>query len=409
MTQSESASEVLSTTDLMDLSTYVSNNEMAMFDRVREHDPVHWNPPSDKGPGFWALTRYADVRAAASDHARLSSAHGTQIMDRKVEGELASLHNMDDPEHAKLRRIAVPHLRAVKVKQWQDVIDDSVRVLLDEAEDHRSFDMVDLVSARLPMLVLSRVLGVPAEDAPRMVDWTNRLTSSDPDQTVDEAALAEARDEVTGYFDMLTELRRKEPTNDLISVLANGRMDGRPLTRAELAAYYIVLVAAGNETTRHLVTGGTLALHETPGSWARVMSDEAALGTVVEEMFRYVTPVSCMRRTALEDHEIGGRAITKGDKVVLWFSAANRDPDVFASPHEFRVDRTPNEHLTFGWGIHFCLGAHLARAEVRAVFEQTRDRGLQFDVVGAPERVRHNIFRGWKSLPVRVGSARAEV
>jgi cholest-4-en-3-one 26-monooxygenase len=393
--------------DLMDLSLFVEDREDVVFDRLRAADPVHWNAASDRGPGFWALTRYADVKAAASDHERLSSASGTQIMDRKVEGKLASLHNMDDPEHAKLRKVTVPHLRAIKVKQWDDVIERSVSTLLDEAEERGQFDLVDVISARLPMLVLSQVMGVPAADAPRMVDWTNRLTSSDPDHAVDEDALAEARDEVMAYFQQLTAERRSQPDGSLVSILANGAIDGRPLSWEELAAYYIVLVAAGNETTRHLISGGTLALHRTPGSWERIVRDEALIGPSVEEMFRYVSPVACMRRTALVDHEIGGRDIRAGDKVVLWFSAANRDPELFQDPQEFRIDRTPNDHLTFGWGIHFCLGAHLARAEVRGLYAELRRRGLRFDVVGEPERVRHNVFRGWTALPVQVASARA--
>jgi cytochrome P450 len=406
MTLSTHAPGAAPDVDLMDLSVLAANQEIGVYDSLRANRPVYWNAPSENGPGFWALTRYADVKDAATDAARLSSASGTQIVDRKVEGALASLHNMDDPEHAKLRKIAIPHLRAVKIKQWQDVIESSVAVLLDEAQDRGEFDMVDVVSARLPMLVLAQVLGVPAGDAPRMVDWTNRMTTADPDHSVDAAALAEAREELMHYFADLTEQRRRQPTNDLVSVLANGQKDGRPLTWEELAAYYIVLVAAGNETTRHLVSGATLALHETPGTWDRIMRDEALLTPAVEEMFRYVSPVAAMRRTANQDLVLGDQPIAEGEKVVLWFASANRDPEVFDEPHEFRIDRTPNEHLTFGWGIHFCLGAHLARAEVRSFFEQTRNRGLRFDVVGQPERVRHYMFRGWSSLPVRVASAR---
>ncbi len=185
-------------------------------------------------------------------------------------------------------------------------------------------------------------------------------------------------------------------------MLAHGTKDGRPLTWEELAAYYIVVVAAGNETTRHLISGATLALHETPGAWDRIVADPELLAPAVEEMFRYVTPVACMRRTALEDHRIGEREIAAGDKVVLWFAAANRDPEVFDDPHEFVIDRAPNPHLTFGWGIHFCLGVHLARAEVRAFFGAAAARGLRFDVVGEPVRVRHNLFRGWSQLPVEI-------
>lgn len=389
--------------DLMDLSVFERDEEMDLLDRLRRERPVHFNEPSANGPGFWALTRYADVKAAAADHDRLSSAEGTQIMDRKVEGGgHSSLHNMDDPEHAKLRRVAVPHLRAVAVKRWQEVIDDSVTLLLDDAEQHETFDLVPLVAARLPMLVLAQVLGVPRADAPKMVDWTNRLTSSDPDDSVDEAGLAAARDEVMNYFQDLTERRRAEPTDDLISALANGLIDGEPLTWGQLAAYYIVIVAAGNETTRHLVSGATIAFHENPDQGARLTADHGLLPGAVEEMFRHVSPVAAMRRTAAEDLTIGDTSIAAGDKVVLWFSAANRDPEVFADPHAFRIDRTPNEHLTFGWGIHFCLGAHLARAEVNAYFTEVLRRGLKFEVTADPRRVRHNIFRGWSSVPVRV-------
>ena len=392
--------------DLMDLALFVDGREDDAFDELRRSDPVHWNPPSDHGPGFWSLLRYADVRDGASDASGLSSAAGTQIVDRKVEGGLASLHNMDDPEHAKLRKVTVPHLRAVKIQQWQEVIANSVDLLLDEAVERESFDMVDLIAARLPMLVLSQVMGVPAADAPRMVDWTNRLTSSDPDHKVDAAALQAAREDIMGYFEQLTEQRRREPMNDLVSNLVNGTKDGAPLTWGELAAYYIVIVAAGNETTRHLVSGATIALDQTPGAWERLAAEPAVLAPAVEEMFRHVTPLSAMRRTATRDLVIDGREITAGEKVVLWFAAANRDPDVFEDPHEFRVDRTPNDHLTFGWGVHFCLGAHLARAEVRGFYRAALDRGLRFEVTGQPERLPQNIFRGWRHIPTRVVSTR---
>lgn len=389
--------------DLMDISIFSNDAEMPVLDQLRREDPVHWNPASERGPGFWALTRYADVKAAAEDNTRLSSASGTQIIDRKVEGKLASLHNMDDPEHAALRKIVLPHLRAVKIKQWQDAIDESVGVLLDEAEQQDGeFDLVSTVSARLPMLVLARVLGVPAEDAPRMVDWTNRLTSSEPSEEINQGALAAAREEVMAYFEKLTELRRREPTNDIVSVLVNGEKNGEKLSWEELAAYYIVLVAAGNETTRQALTGGTIAFDKNPDAWKQLKRNPENLPAAVEEVLRWVTPLAAMRRTALEPLTIGDKQIETGDKVVLWFSAANKDPDVFEEPHSFRFDRTPNDHLTFGWGIHFCLGAHLARAELRSYFGETLRRGLRFQVVGDPVRVHHNIFRGWTQLPVRV-------
>jgi cytochrome P450 len=303
-----------------------------------------------------------------------------------------------------LRRVTIPHLRAVKIAEWSERIDESVTRLLDEAQERGSFDLVDVVSSRLPMLVLSRVLGVPAADAPRMVDWTNRMTSSDPDHAVDADALAEARGEVMDYFRHLTEARRNEPQNDLISVMVNGAVQGRPLTWDELAAYYIVLVAAGNETTRHLISSGTIALHRND-AWGRLEQDGSLLPTTVEEMFRWGSAVAAMRRTALQDFDIAGTPIAAGDKVVLFFSAANRDPAVFDAPHEFRLDRTPNEHLSFGWGAHFCLGSHLARAEVRGLFAEVLRRGIRLELDGEPQRLRANLFRGWQHVPVRVTRA----
>lgn len=399
MTQTDPAPPV----NLMDRAIYAEDREMPVFDSIRADDPVFWNPPSEDGPGFWALTRYEDVKAAASDHLRLSSAGGTQIVDRKVEGKLASLHNMDDPEHAKLRKLTVSHLRAVKIREWQDAIDESVARVLDAAERvDGPVDVVRTISSQLPMLVLARVLGVPAEDGPKMVDWTNRLTSSDPADAVDEGALADARDEVMAYFRELTGIRRAEPQNDLISILVQGKKDGVLLTWDELAAYIILLVAAGNETTRHSLSGGMMKFAEQPETWERLRKDPSLFEGAIEEILRWVTAVAAMRRTALEPLTIGGKQIAAGDKVVLWFSAANRDPEVFDSPHDFVIDRKSNDHLSFGWGVHFCLGAHLARAELTSFFTEAARRGISFELAGTPVRIDYNIFRGWTELPMRL-------
>ena len=402
------STDVFPSDDLMNVAVSLEGREMDLLAEIRATDPVFWNEPSSMGPGFWSLTRYADVKLGATEATRLSSAQGTQIMDRRVEGHgAASLHNMDDPEHAKLRKITIPHLRQTKIKQWQDIIDRTAAYLVDEAVAQDGvFDLVGVVAARMPMLVLAQVLGVPEQDAPKMVDWTNRLTSSDPDDVVDADALAAARTEVLDYFARLSEERRANPSTDLVSILVTGEKDGVKLTWEELAAYYIVLVAAGNETTRQLIAGGTIALHETPGAWDRLETEDL-LDSAIEEMLRYVSPVSGLRRTATEDLEIGGKTIRAGDRVMLWFSAANRDPEVFEAPDEFRIDRTPNDHLSFGWGVHFCLGAHLARAEGKALFAEVLRRGIRFELAGEPTRVGFNIFRAWREVPVRVVPAGA--
>ncbi|WP_217995821.1 cytochrome P450 [Kribbia dieselivorans] len=388
--------------DLMDLSQFVRGEEPQLFAALRADDPVHWNDEPGDGPGFWSLTRYADVKAAADDAARFSSADGTQIVSRRVEGKLNSLHNMDDPEHSKLRRISAPELRPAKARGWQSVIDEVVGELLDDAQAAGSFNLVDLVAARLPMLIAAQVLGVPREDAPKMVDWANRMQSADPDHAVDEAAMQAARDEALAYFQGLVERRRAEPTGDLTTVLATSLKDGRPLTADELSAYFILLVAAGNETVRHLVSGGIVALDSDPTNWTRLQQDPTLINSTAEEMFRFITPVSCMRRTATEDMTLHGTDIAQGDKVVLWFSSANRDEQVFDDPDSFRIDRNPTDHLAFGWGVHFCLGAHLARAEVRTLLGELVRRGIRLEVTGEPTRLRHNLFRGWIDVPVTV-------
>lgn len=388
--------------DLMDFSQFERGEDPALYAALRAEDPVHWNDEGGSGQGFWSLTRYADVKAGADDTTLLSSAQGTQIVSRRVEGKLNSLHNMDDPEHGKLRRVTAPDLRPTKVRAWQGIVDDVVNELLDDAEAAGDFNLVEVVASRLPMLIVAQVLGVPREDAPKMVDWANRMQSADPDHLVDEAAMQQARDEAMDYFKALTDKRRADPKDDLISAMVSATKDGKPLTWEELAAYYIVFVAAGNETTRHLISGGTAALDADPTNWKRLREDPALVNPAIEEMFRYVSPVACMRRTATADYTLHGKAIAAGDKVVLWFASANRDETVFEDPEVFRIDRTPNDHLTFGWGAHFCLGAHLARAEVRALYNECLRRDLRLEVTGEPTRLRHNLFRGWTEVPARV-------
>lgn len=395
--------------DLLDLRPFVLGEDHKVLRAVRENAPLHWNDEPGDEPGFWSLTRYGDVRAALSDHQRLSSAQGTQIGSRTVEGSgTQSLHNMDPPRHGKLRRVAIPYLRAVKVEAWKATIADAVKMLLDEAVGESEIDFVEVVSSRLPVLVLGRVLGVPDEDGPRMVDWTNRLI--DPESVTDNRAMDEARSEFAQYFGALTEERRREPRDDLISVLAQGHIEDEPLSGEDLQAYLSLLVAAGNETTRNLISGGVMALHHHPDQWQLLRSEPRLLASAIEEMLRWVTPLACQRRTATDTIELHGKRIRAGDKVVLWFSSANRDPSVFEDPDRFVADRyvasrNTAEHMSFGWGIHFCMGAHLARAEMMGLFGEIIRRGLEVRVVGEPQRLESNMFHGIKRLPASVRPA----
>lgn len=394
--------------DLTDMRTFVQGRQHAVFRELRAHDPVHWNEESDGGRGFWSLTRYADVREAALDHGRLSNAEGTQLAERRVEGKLHSLHNMDEPRHGKLRRVGIGYLRAVKIKEWQAAIDEAVRRIVDDAvaaDGADGVEFVHAVSARLPIEVLARILGVPAQDCPQLAEWSNTAHIQDPEYVTDEADRETARESLFAYFRELSDARRAAPRDDLVSVLVHGTIDGEPLTWEELAAYYIVLMAAGNETTRHLISGAVEAFDRFPDQWQRLQADPDLLVPGVEEMMRWVTPVAFMRRTALEEITIRGRVIEPGQKVLLWFGSANRDEELFAEPDRFVVDRSPNEHLTFGWGVHFCMGAHLARAEARSLFSEFLRRGLDLRLVREPDRLEASMFAGIKRMHVTLQPA----
>lgn len=392
--------------DLSDLTPFIEGREHELFREIRENDPLHWNAEPNDGPGYWSLTRYADLITAIEDPTTFVNGHGTQIPSRRVEGHTPTVHNVDPPRHTELRRVATPHLRAVKVKEWQDLIEASVSTILDDITARGAggaeVELVSSASALLPIQVLGQVLGVPAADCPQLAGWTDRVISDDPEFMRSPDEKERAREEMFDYFRGLTELRRTEPRNDIVSKLLAARINDEPLSWEDLAAYYFVLVGAGNETTRNLLTGSVIAFAEHPGEWERLRADRALLRPAIEELLRYITPIRAMRRTSTEDVEWHGRTVKAGDKIVLWFQAANRDPEVFADPDVLRIDRTPNQHLGFGWGIHTCLGSHLARAEVSTFLRQVLERDLRIVPVAEPDRLHTNQFHGFKRLRVRV-------
>ncbi len=388
--------------DLTDLGPFIDGTEHALFRRLREHEPLHWDDEPD-GPGFWSLTRYADLMTAIEDPKTFVNGEGTQIPSRRVEGHTPTVHNTDPPRHGQLRKVAIPHLRAVKIREWQELIDRSATGILDAIAEQDTVEFVESAAALLPIQVLGQVLGVPLEDCALLLDWTNRVISDDPEFMRSPDEKDRARAEMFAYFKELTEQRRKSPRNDLISKLLAARIDGEPLSWEDLAAYYFVLVGAGNETTRNLLTGAVIAFAQFPQEWERLKADQTLLRPAIEETIRFITPIRAMRRTATRDVEWYGRTIREGDKVVLWFQAANRDPAVFEDPDTFRIDRQPNPHVGFGWGIHTCLGSHLARAEAITFFQQILDRGLRITPAAEPDRLHTNQFHAFKRLRVQVG------
>jgi cytochrome P450 len=383
---------VMADIDLLDLSAFTASAEHVLFKELRDQPGIHFNPEPD-GPGFWSLVRYDHVAAAARDHGHFLSGQGTQIKNRRAEGHgHASVHNSDPPLHSQLRNIVLPSLSRSAIMQREARIGEIAQQLIANAPRDTPFDFVDQVAVKLPMMVIADVLGVPPEDSEALVDWANLM--SDVRASNDEQA--EARSSLYEYFRRLAEQKRAKPADDVASALVAADMHEEALD-----AYFMLLTVAGNETTRFLLTGGLAQLSRQPADYARVAADRSLVDPLIEEMCRFVSPVTHMRRTTSRVLDLYGTTIPEGAKVVLWFASANRDERQFADPDRLVVDRKPNHHLGFGQGAHFCVGAHLARLEVRLFLNAMFDAVASFKLVDEPERLPSNWFTGWTGMQVR--------
>lgn len=382
--------------DLLDVGPFVCGQEHEMFAVLREQAPVFFNPEPD-GPGFYALTRHAHVWDTAMDADRFISGKGTQIPDRRAEGKgHPSIHNADAPIHMKLRMVTTEIFRQRNVRPLSERIRDIVSGLIDAAPRGEPFDFVEHIAVKIPMIVFAEFLGAPEERQMDLVRWANTMSSI---QT-SEAEQAQARRDLFAYFRTLVAEKRRNPGNDVASVLATGTVDGDLLTDEQLDAYFILLTVAGNETTRFLLTGGLEQLCLQQDDLVLLRQSPDMLPFAVEEMVRWVSPVMQMRRTAIEDCDLYGTPIKAGAKVVLYFVSANRDPRAFYDATSFLIDRKPNPHIGFGIGPHFCLGAHLARLETRIFFEEFFKRVRRCTLAAAGDRLPSNWFRGHTRLMV---------
>jgi cytochrome P450 len=382
--------------NLLDVSLFLEGREHEAFRKLRESAPVYYNPEPD-GPGFYALTRYAQISEVLRDNKWFSSARGTQIADKRAEGEgHPSIHNADPPLHTKLRAVAAPAFRRKLLLDSENAIRADVRGLLDAIPAGEPFDFVTRVAVKLPMMVLAEFLGVSENQREKFVDWTNIMSSS----SSTGAQQAAARHELFAFVRSLTNAKREHPLDDLASHLSTAQVDGVPLTEEQLNAYFMVLIVAGNETTRNLVSGGLEQLCLHPESLERLRADPALIPAAVEEMVRWVSPIIQMRRTATADGNLFGQPIKTGDKVVVYFASANRDEAMFPEPGHFLIDRYPNPHMGFGHGIHNCIGAHLARLEARILFEELLSRYRTFRLHGRGERLASNWFAGTTKLMI---------
>lgn len=407
--------------DLLDHDLFADHEPWEVFDALQREAPVFFHSEPE-GRGFWALTKYEDVLAVLKDTKTFSSElGGAATIEDLPEDVLAARRNFlefDPPKHGKYRRLLAADFTPKAVGRYEEWLRGVVRHRLEGTLARAEFDLVEELAAPIPIRVLGHILGLPEEELARLVLLGDRLIADTEPELVGDLAYRGEQPEDrykpfgSPWADELCSLgrahyadRRECPRDDVLTLIANGEIDGQPLSERDLDNMFALLIVAGNETTRQAIALGALALARYPEEYARLRADRSLLPSAVEELLRFASPVWFFRRTAATDTELRGIRIAAGDKVVVWFAAANRDADKYPHPHRLDVGRNPADHLTFGrGGPHFCLGAHLAKLELRVFFEEFVDRVASIELRGQPERIRSNFVNGLKRLPVRVAT-----
>lgn len=403
--------------DLTTGASFVDGPPHAAFDELRRHGGIAWHtePPvagmlGDNpllqfvdSPGFWVVTSHALVAEVDRDQERYSSQLGGTFMPSLTDDSLAMFRqmmlNMDHPEHSRLRRILQPIFTPRSIERLRASVEQNAADILDGVTG--DVDLVTAVAAEMPLRVLADLFGMPRQDRHLIFAWSNALLGADNPSAAQHADDAmEALAGMMAYGQAMAEDRRATPRDDIVSRIVTTEVDGERLADTEFQMFWLLLVVAGNETTRNAVSGSVIALHE-HGLWSWLAEHPEHLPAAVDELLRYVSPVQQFRRTATRDTVLGDQHVRAGDKVVIWFGAANRDPAVFAEPHRLDLRREPNPHVAFGVGPHFCLGAHLARLEMsetlRSLLEHAPDMA-----VGEPTRMASNFINGVAHLPARL-------
>jgi cholest-4-en-3-one 26-monooxygenase len=393
--------------DVYTLDQYVDAVPHDQFRRLRAEAPVfrHHDPESDTG--YWALTAHADV-VFVSRNPELFSSHEKTAMineygDDQIDQQRLFMLNQDPPEHTKLRGLVnrgfTPRMTARLEERIQQNCDDIVASAVSKGEG----DFVTLCAAELPLIVIAELMGVPVEDRHKVFDWSNRMVGGDdPEYGTTEEERFGAAAEMWAYASALAEEKRKNITDDIISKLISPDEAGNVLSELEFDLFFMLLAVAGNETTRNAISGGMYALIQNPDQWRKLQADPSLIPAAADEIVRYVTPVNMFRRTAMQDVEVGGVQIKAGEKVVIYYTSANRDDSVFTDPDTFDVAREPNPHVGFGGGgPHFCLGRHLAKLELECLFRALITQVDHLELVMGPRRLRSNFINGIKEMTVK--------
>ncbi|MDT5235483.1 MAG: hypothetical protein QOF47_1470 [Mycobacterium sp.] len=401
---------------LADPTAYADDSRLHVaLTHLRANNPVAWvdNPPYRP---FWAITKHADIMAVERDNnlflseprPLLATAEADDLGKAQLEAGtgLRTLIHMDDPHHRKVRAIGADWFRPKAMRDLKVHVDELAKRYVDRMRDiGPECDFVTEIAVNFPLYVILSLLGLPEEDFSRMHQLTQEMFGGDDEEynkrgNSPEEQLAILLDFFT-YFSKLTASRREHPTDDLASAIANGRVDGEPLSDVDTASYYVIVVSAGHDTTKDAISGGLLALIENPDELTRLRDNMDLMPTAVEEMIRWTTPVKEFMRTAAEDTTVRGVPIAKGESVYLAYVSGNRDEEVFDEPFRFDVSRDPNKHVAFGYGVHFCLGAALARMEMNSLFSELIPRLESIELAGEPELAATTFVGGLKHLPIR--------
>lgn len=394
--------------DVSDSELFETDTHWGYFERLRREDPVHYCAESDFGP-YWSVARYHDIVYVEKNPELFSSARSIVVGDPEPEFPLeAGFITMDGPRHDAHRKVVQPVASPRNLAVLEPLIRDRVREILDDLPVGETFDWVDRVSIELTTGMLATLFDFPYEQRRKLTFWSDMATSSAAQVGSGSATLEERQAALMDCLETFTRLWKerqgKTPTErlDFVTALANAEAT-RELEPMEYLGTLVLLIVGGNDTTRNSISGGVVALNESPGEYQKLRDDRKLIPNMVSEIIRWQTPLAHMRRTATQTTELAGKKIEPGDKVVMWYVSANRDDAVFDRPNELLIDRkNARQHLSFGLGMHFCMGSRLAEMQLRVLWEETLARFREVELVAPPVRVRSNFVKGYSQLPVQV-------
>ena len=387
---------------------FAENRMLDYFERLRREDPVHFNE-SEVAGRYWSLTRYKEIKAVDTDHKNFSSAHGITLgfpIDQPLpEGALdvSMFIAMDQPKHDVQRKTVSPVVSTRNLAGMEALIRERTCEVLDSLPEGETFDWVDTVSIELTTRMLATLFDFPYEDRAKLTRWSDVATAVPGGGVIDtEEQRREELIECLVCFTQIWEDRKKNPTGDLVSMLAHGE-ETKDMEPMEFLGNLILLIVGGNDTTRNSMSGGVLALNQYPSEFEKLKNDHSLIPNMVAEVIRWQTPLAYMRRTANNDCIVGGKQIKAGDQMLMWYLSGNRDEDVFERGEELIIDRqNARNHLSFGFGIHRCMGNRLAEMQLRVLWEEILKRFENIEVVGDVERTFSSFVKGYTSMPVRV-------